>query len=176
MILLIVDTQNLIMTDNLFNFKNIETNIIKLIEEARKNRVEVIYIRHDDGKDSPLTKGKDGFEIYHKFKPKKTERIYDKKVNSIFKETGLKDYLDSKNEKNLVIVGLQTDFCIDASIKCGFEHGYNILIPEYTNSTIDNEFMTSKESYKYYNNYMWNNRYAKCISLEDTIKMIKTQN
>lgn len=35
-----------------------------------------------------------------------------------------------------------------APIKCGFEHGFKIIVPEYTNSTFDNDFMTGEQSYK----------------------------
>ena len=106
-----------------------------------------------------MTKGKNGFEIYEKFKPCNGEKIFDKKVNSAFKET--------------IIAGLQTDYCIDATIKCGFEHGFNIIVPAYSNTTVDNFFMSAEQSYKYYNEFIWNERYAKCISLEETLRKMK---
>lgn len=61
---------------------------------------------------------------------------------------------------------------IDAAVKCGFEHGFRIIVPEYSNSTFDNEFMTAEESYKYYNRFMWSGRYADCISMEETLCII----
>ena len=100
------------------------------------------------------------------------EKIFDKDVNSAFRGTGLLEYLKDKNVKDVIIVGLQTDYCIDATIKCGFEHGFNIIVTAYANTTVDNKFMTAEESYKYYNEFMWNGRYAKCISIEDTMKII----
>ena len=101
-----------------------------LIEKARQNNIEVIFIRHDDGIGQELTKGNDGFEIYEEFKPINNEKIFDKTVNSAFKETGLLEYLISIEERQLIIAGLQTDYCIDAAIKCGFEHGFQIVVPE----------------------------------------------
>lgn len=97
-------------------------------------------------------------------------KIFDKDVNSAFKETGLLEYLTNKNEKDIIIAGLQTDYCIDATIKCGFEHGFNIIVPSYANTTIDNSFMSAEQSYKYYNEFIWNGRYAECISLDETLK------
>lgn len=79
----------------------------------------------------------------------------------------------TKDENKMIIVGLQTDYCIDATIKCGFEHGFNILVPAPANTTVDNEFMTAEQSYKYHNEFMWNGRYAECISIEETIKRIR---
>ncbi|GKX66420.1 cysteine hydrolase family protein [Inconstantimicrobium mannanitabidum] len=173
MVLLVVDAQKLITNEKLFKFDGFVSNVKKVIATARENNIEVIYVRHDDGVGSELTKGNDGFEIYEEFQPMKNEKIFDKQVNSAFRGTGLLEHLTDKGEKNLIIVGLQTDYCIDATIKCGFEHGFNIIVPAYTNSTDDNEFMTAEQSYKYYNEFMWNGRYAECISIEETIKRIK---
>ena len=49
MILLVVDTQNLIMNNNLYKFPTFVYRIKTLIKEARNNGIEVIYVRHDDG-------------------------------------------------------------------------------------------------------------------------------
>ncbi len=170
MILLVIDTQKLITTDKLYKFNDFVCNVKKLISEARKNKVEVIYVRHDDGEGNELTKGADGFEIYEKFKPLQGEKIFDKYVNSPFKETGLLEYLKDKNEKEIIVTGLQTDYCIDAAVKCGFEHNFHVIVPHLANTTFDNEFMSGEKSYKYHNEFMWNGRYAECISVEETIR------
>lgn len=173
MVLLIIDTQKLITNEKLYKFDIFVSNVKKIINEARLNNMEVIYVRHDDGIGNELTKGNDGFEIYEKFKPINEEKIFDKVVNSAFKGTGLLEYLIKKGEENIIIIGLQTDYCIDATIKCGFEHGFNIIVPAYANTTVDNKFMSAEQSYKYYNEFMWNGRYAECISVDETLKRMK---
>ena len=170
MVLLVVDTQKLITKDKLYNFSTFVSNVEKIISAARKNDIEIIYIRHDDGPGSELTKGADGFEIYERFQPISDEKIFDKKVNSAFKGTGLLEYLIDKDEKDIVIVGIQTDLCVDATIKCGFEHGFNMIVPAYANTTVDNKFMSAENSYKYHNEFIWNGRYAECISIDETIR------
>ncbi len=173
MVLLVVDTQKLITNEKLYKFHMFVSNVKEIIHKARENNIEVIYIRHDDGMGNELTKGNDGFEIYEKFQPMSDEKIFDKKVNSAFKKTGLLEYLMDKGEKDIIIVGLQTDYCIDATIKCGFEHGFNIIVPAYSNTTVDNKFMLAEQSYEYYNEFMWNGRYAECISFDEAIKRMK---
>ncbi|NRT84803.1 nicotinamidase-related amidase [Clostridium beijerinckii] len=79
MVLLVVDTQKLITNDKLYNFNAFVSNVEKIISEARKNDIKIIYIRHDDGPESELTKGTDGFEVYEKFRPVNDEKIFDKK-------------------------------------------------------------------------------------------------
>ena len=173
MVLLVVDTQKLIINEKLYEFNAFVSNVEKIIGTARQNNIEIIYVRHDDGPENELTKGTEGFEIYEKFKPSKEEKIFDKKVNSAFKDTGLLEYLISKGEKDIIIVGLQTDYCIDATMKCGFEHGFHMIVPAYSNTTVDNKFMSAEQTYQYYNEFMWNGRYAECISLDETLKIMR---
>ena len=173
MILLVIDTQKLITNENLYKFNKFVSNVEKIIATARQNNIEIIYVRHDDGAENELTKGTEGFEIYEKFIPSKEEKIFDKKVNSAFKDTGLLEYLINKGEKDIIIVGLQTDYCIDATIKCGFEHGFHMIVPAYSNTTVENKFMSAEQTYRYYNEFIWNGRYAECIPLEQALKMMR---
>lgn len=175
MVLLIVDTQKLITNEKLYKFDELVTNIRNLIHTARQNGIEVIYIRHDDGECEPLTKGTEGFEIYEAFSPAEDEKIFDKTVNSPFRDTGLLEYLQEKCETELIVIGLQTDYCIDATIKCGFEHGFKVYVPAHANSTFDNVFMTAEETYRYYNEFMWNGRYAACLSMEEMVRKMEKQ-
>ncbi len=173
MVLLVVDAQKLITNDSLYMFDAFVSNVKELIDTSRRNGAEVIFIRHDDGAGEALTKGTDGFEIYDGFKPIGNEKIYDKTANSAFFQTGLLEYLRSVRENEIMIVGLQTDYCIDATIKCGFEHGFKMIVPEHCNTTFDNEFLSAEESYKYYNEFIWKNRYAECISYESALEKLK---
>ena len=172
MVLLVVDTQKAITNEKLYEFDLFKKRVNELINKARSNGIEVIFVRHDDGIGCELSKGNEGFEIYEDFKPENNELIFDKTVNSSFKDTGLLEYLKEKNEDTVIVVGLQTDYCIDATIKAGFEHGFKMIVPENTNSTFDNQYMTAEETYKYYNEFIWNKRYAECVSFEKTIEMM----
>lgn len=175
MVLLVVDTQKLITNKDLYNFDLFVSNVKKLINTARGNNIEVIYVRHDDGIGQELTRGTDGFEIYEEFEPDKGEKIFDKTVNSPFKDTSLLEYLIEKRTKQIMVVGLQTDYCIDATVKCGFEHGFDIIVPEGANSTFDNQYMSAKETYDYYNEFMWKGRYANCVSMEEALELMKSR-
>lgn len=172
MVLLVVDTQKAITNSKLYQFDLLESRISKLINIARNNGIEVIFVRHDDGIGCELTKGNDGFEIYDGFLPAENEIIFDKSVNSSFNGTGLLEYLREKRENTVIIVGLQTDYCIDATIKAGFEHGFKMIVPENTNSTFDNQYMTAEQTYRYYNEFMWKKRFAECIPFEKALELM----
>ncbi len=171
--LLVVDTQKLITTDKLYNFNRFKKNVKILINAARQNKIEVIYVRHDDGAGQALTKGTEGFEIFDEFRPLSDERVFDKNVNSSFRGTGLLEYLIEQNEHTLIVIGLQTEYCIDATVKAGFEHGFEIIVPNDCNSTFDNEHMSAEATYKYYNEFIWKNRYAKCVPLKKVLDLLK---
>ncbi|MBR4622738.1 MAG: cysteine hydrolase [Ruminococcus sp.] len=172
MVLLVVDAQKAIVNDRLYRYDLFVSNVREMIETARRNDIEVIYIRHDDGPGCELTKGNDGYEIYEALKPADGEKIFDKSRNSAFLNTGLLEYLMQKNESTVIIVGLQTEYCIDATIKAGFEHGFRMIVPENTNSTFDNRFMSSETTCKYYNEFIWNGRYAECIPFDKATEMM----
>lgn len=173
MTLLVVDIQKQITNDKLYMFDKFVSNVKALISAARENAVEVIFVRHDDGAGTAMTKGAEGFEIYDGFKPSTNERVFDKTVNSAFYGTGLLQYLRTAGEREIMVVGLQTDYCIDATIKCGFEHGFRMTVPAYCNTTFDNEFMSAEKSYEYYNEFIWKDRYAECISAEEALERIR---
>lgn len=172
MVLLVVDAQKLITTEKMYNFEAFRTNIRALIEAARRNKVEVIYVRHDDGSGEALTHGADGFDIYEAFAPAGDEKIFDKTVNSPFRDSGLLEYLVQRQEKQIIAVGLQTEYCMDATVKCGFEHGFDMLVPEHTNSTFDNPHMNAEETYRYYNEFIWNKRYARCLTMQEALALL----
>ena len=172
-VLLVIDVQELITNEKLFAFDKFTLNVNKLITECRSFGIEIIYVRHDDGEGYPLSKKNKGYDIYNAFYPEEGERIFDKTVNSPFRESGLLEYLHSIGADTLIVTGLQTEFCIDATIKCGFEHGFEMIVPEYCNTTVDNDYMSASSTYHYYNDFIWKNRYARCVSISETVDIIR---
>ena len=67
MVPLVVDTQKAITNSKLYRFDLLEARIKALINAARNNEIEVIFVRHDDGVGCELTKGNEGFEIIVKY-------------------------------------------------------------------------------------------------------------
>ena len=171
--LIVIDVQKGITDERLYDFDGFIKNVTSIIDAARKNNVEIIYVQHDDGPGTGFSFGDKDFEIADQVAPKENEKIFIKTINSCFGNNDLANYLRESKEKDLMIVGLQTNFCIDASVKSAFERGYKVIIPKGTNSTFDNDYMDRETTYKYYNDMMWPERFASCISVDDAIKMIE---
>lgn len=173
MILLVVDIQKGITDERLYNFESFVKNCQKLISVARKNNVEVIYVQHDDGPGTGFSINDKDFEISDLVKPMNNEKQFVKDMNSCFGNKDFEKYLIDINEKELMIIGLQTNFCIDATVKSAFERGYRVIIPDGTNSTFDNDYMDKEKTYRYYNEMMWPKRFAECISVDEAIVMLE---
>lgn len=176
MILLVVDTQKGCFDERLYAFETVRENIKQLITAARENGVEVVYVQHDDGPGTELDRSADNYEVYGDFAPRGDERRFEKNVNSAFHPmTGLTEYLKAKGEKDIITVGVSTDYCMDATVKSGFEKGFRIFVPEYTNSTYDNPYFDKETAYKYFNEFMWPKRYAKMITVEQAVQLLRSE-
>ncbi|GMA99531.1 cysteine hydrolase family protein [Pelosinus sp. IPA-1] len=171
-VLLVVDVQNALIKAHPHNGQRVIENIKKLILSARDNQKEVIYVRHDDGKGTDLEKGTNGWQIYNEIAPNNSEFIVEKEYNSSFHKTGLRDYLESKDIDTIILVGLQTEYCIDTTLKSAFDYGYKIIIPKETNSTFDNEYLSGEKLYEFYNYKIWNKRFANVLPMDDVIKIL----
>ena len=198
---LVIDVQKGITDERLFNFEGFIQNTQKIIDTARKNNVEVIYVQHDDGPGTGFSIGDRDFEIADQVAPQSGEKIFYKTINTCFGNKELVEYLestvktsssnnahsdnnndinnnkdnnkDNTKDNTLMVIGLQTNFCIDATVKSAFERGYTVIIPEGTNSTFDNDYMDRETTYKYYNNMMWPERFAQCVSMEEAVEMLR---
>lgn len=172
MILLVIDIQKGITDERLYDFVRFIGNCQQIIGAARENSVEVVYIQHDDGPGSGFSVGDAAFEISELVAPMPNEKIFIKDINSCFGNTELSEYLSATSDNVLMMIGLQTNFCIDASVKSAFEHGYRVIVPNGANSTFDNDYMDGKTTYRYYNEMMWPGRFAECVSVDDAVAML----
>ena len=171
MILLVVDMQKCLVDEELYDYNSFVEKTVKLNDAARKNRVEVIYVQHDAGPGSGLSAGDDGFEIADQVSPEEGEKVFVKTINSCFGNKEFKEYMEQQEDKRLMVIGLQTNYCIDATVKSAFERGYEVIIPEGTNSTFDNDYMTGETTVQYYNEDVWDG-VADVISFEEAMDMM----
>ena len=171
--LIVVDIQKGITDERLYQFDGFLKSVTTLIDAARRNCVEVIYVQHDDGPGSGFSIGDEAFEIADQVAPESGEKIYLKTINSCFGNSDFAAYLKQSGETDLMIIGLQTNFCIDATVKSAFERGYKVIVPKEANSTFDNDYMDGATTWHYYNDMMWPVRFAECISVDDSIRMLE---
>ena len=171
--LIVIDMQKALLADELYNVDNLIENVKKLIEAARENNVEVIFVQHDAGEGTGFSVGDEGFEIAEAVAPKPGEKVFVKTINSCFGNKDFTAYLKAAGEEDLMIVGLQTNFCIDATVKSAFERGYYVAVPEDAHSTFDNPYMTGETTCAYYFHEVRPGLFADCVSMDDALEMLK---
>ena len=178
-VLLIVDVQTGLIEKSPYNKDVMLENIEKLISVARNNGIEIIYVRHcnDAGALGIRTSG---WEIYEGIKPPQTEKqtdmqsdkVFDKKYCSAFKETNLKEYLDEKGIRTIILSGMQTEYCIDTTCRVAFEYGYSVIIPKNGTTTFDNGIFKAHEILNHYEQNIWDKRFASVMSVEEIAENI----
>ena len=127
--LIVIDMQKALLDEELYNYHAFLANVVKTIQTARENHIEVIYVRHDAGPDTGCSPGDAAFEIADEVAPDAGEKVFTKTINSCFGSREFTAYLEKAKGDTLMIVGLQTNFCIDTTVKSAFERGYHVVIP-----------------------------------------------
>jgi nicotinamidase-related amidase len=171
MILLVIDMQKGLVDEDLYAFDTFMDRTVRLVDAARKNNVEVIFVQHNAGLGSGMSVGDEAFEIVDQVTPKEREKVFVKTINSCFGNKDFKRYMKRQEDKRLMIIGLQTNYCIDATVKSAFERGFRVIIPEGTNSTFDNDYMTGETTYRYYNEDVWE-ELVDAVTFEEAIAML----
>lgn len=153
--LIIIDVQN-ILVETGFETEKLLEKIAYLQDRARSKNIEIIYVQHIE---NPEAQTSEDWQLSALLNRKPDEKVFQKRYNSIFKETGLKEYLDQQGIEQLVLCGMQTEYCVDTSVKVGFEYGYKLIIPEGAVTTFDGEDIPAETLNEFYEN-IWEERFA----------------
>ena len=152
---IIIDVQNILVKTG-FQTKGLLEKISYLQNQARSKNIEIIYVQHIENPEAQIS---EDWELSELLNRKPDEKVFQKKYNSIFKETGLREYLDKQGIEKLVLCGMQTEYCVDTSVKVAFEYGYQLIIPEGTCTTFDGKDIPAETINKFYEG-IWEGRFA----------------
>ena len=167
-VLLVVDVQNALIAKQPYRGQELLENIGVLTGACRESGIEVVYVRHDGSARGMLVPGTAEWEIVSAIAPLPG----DKRFCSSFQETGLEKYLKEKEARQLILTGMQTEYCIDATCKAAFERGYRVVVPEAATSTFDNPFLTGRQLCEFYENLIWRPCFAGVMPVPELLKRI----
>ena len=162
---IIIDVQN-ILVETGFETEKLLEKIAYLQDQARKQQIEIIYMQHIE---TPEALTSEDWQLSPLLKRQENEKVFQKRYNSMFKETGLKEYLDQQGIQQLVLCGMQTEYCVDTSVKVGFEYGYKLVIPEGAVTTFDGEDIPAETLNEFYEN-IWAERFADVLDYKSIFK------
>ncbi|MDR1115269.1 MAG: cysteine hydrolase [Tannerella sp.] len=105
-------------------------NVQRLLEYYREKSLPVIHIRHLSVRAGstffiPDTKG---VEIHQNVLPQAGEKVVIKNYPNSFRETDLLEYLQSENISGLVICGMMTQMCVDATVRAAKDFGFSCTL------------------------------------------------
>ena len=168
--LLIVDVQEAMITGKMLHQSATLANLVALLAAARRAGVPVIHVRHDYGEGHIWAKGTPGWQIHAPLAPMAGEPVIDKRRNSAFYATNLEDIMRAEGIDTLVISGVHTEYCIDATVRAAFDRGFDLVVPADANSTEGNNYMDAARTHAYYNNFMWPVRYATVVPTAEVLR------
>ena len=158
--LLIVDVQVALVEAGPVEISEVLAKLSRLLEAARSRGLPVAHVQHADPPGEELEPGTPGWELAPQVRPIPGEPVFSKRFNSAFRQTDLEAWLNDQGIKTLVIAGMQTEHCIDATVKSAFEKGYRVVVPLGAHTTFANGPFSGPDLRDFYENRIWKDRYA----------------
>jgi nicotinamidase-related amidase len=100
------------------------------VAKFRKDGKPVIHVRHLSVRPGStfFLPGTKGAEIHEAVKPLGGETVIEKNFPNSFRGTKLEQTLKDSGVKNLVVAGMMTHMCVDASVRHAADLGYKITL------------------------------------------------
>lgn len=108
-----------------------------LLDRARGASVPVFFVQHDGGKGDPLEAGTDGFPFVSALRPEAGEDVTVKREADAFEGTDLAAKLRLGHIDHLMVCGMQTEFCIDATVRGAVANGFDVTLVSDAHTTFD---------------------------------------
>ncbi|MFA6400638.1 MAG: cysteine hydrolase family protein [Salinivirgaceae bacterium] len=143
--LILIDIQNDYFDGGknpLFNSIEASRNAATLLSKFRKTDQFRVFIQHlsKDPNASFFVADSPGVEIHQSITPHANEIIIQKHFPNSFKETGLLEFLKKNNITKLVICGMMTHMCVDATVRAAKDFGFECSVIHNACATKDLEF------------------------------------
>ncbi len=132
--LLIVDIQDFYFPGDgpgLVNAVPASLNAKEILRTFREKNQLVVHVRHKSNK---------GFEIHKNVEPASNEKVITKVEVNSFQKTDLLEYLRTNNINRLMIIGMQTQMCLEAAVRAGADFGFECIVIHDACATRDVKF------------------------------------
>lgn len=156
--LLILDMQRFFLDETSHAFvpssKAIIPNIRKMLDMYRTSNYPVVFTRHALKKDEELgimgewwkdvlREDDKHSEIAEELKPLKHEKVIRKNRYSAFHNSGLKNFLRSRNVKRVVVTGVMTNLCCETTARDAFMNDFFVYFVIDATAAVNEELHLS---------------------------------
>jgi len=139
--LVVVDVQNVMFETpgyDLYRKDEVLAVIKDLIRTARAAGAPVVYVQHTtEGIGSEFEKDGHGWQVHQAIAPEPGDTTSLKYSYDAFLNTELDAKLKALGAKRLVFCGLQTEVCMDTTIRSALAHGYTSFLAADGHSSYD---------------------------------------
>jgi nicotinamidase-related amidase len=104
----------------------------RLLEYFRQASLPVVHIRHASIRPGAtfFIPGTIGIEIHKSVRPISGELQYEKNYPNSFRDTALYNHLHQAQIERLVICGMMTHMCVEATARAAFDLGFECLVAQ----------------------------------------------
>jgi nicotinamidase-related amidase len=113
--------------------------------------VPVIYIQHSGPKSAIDEPNTPGWEIHPQVAPEAGELVVHKRHPDAFQDTELQSKLDAEGVRELVVAGIQTEYCVDSTCRRGYSLGYEVILVRDGHTTWDRGSLTAPQVIAHHN-------------------------
>jgi len=131
--LLLIDIQNDYFPGGKMELEGADAAAAKAgstLKRFREQKLPVIHIRHLSTRPGAtfFLPGTPGAEIHEAVKPQAGEAVIEKNFPNSFRATALEEKLKAAGVKELVVAGMMTHMCVDASVRQAADLGYKVTL------------------------------------------------
>ncbi|WP_419709479.1 cysteine hydrolase family protein [Pseudomonas sp. NFX224] len=136
--LLIIDVQQALCSGEYkcFEIERVIKTINDLSTRARNAGVPVVLIQHEEA-EGLLTYDAAGWQLAEGLQTAPKDLRVRKTAGDSFYQTNLQKHLPKEDFERLVICGLQTDYCVNATVRQALKLGYDVVLANDAHSTVD---------------------------------------
>lgn len=113
-----------------------------ILEEFRQKKLPIIHIAHESVIEGStfFLPGTEGQRIHSLLQPQPGEKVVVKHYPNSFLETELQSYLENNDIDRLIITGMMTFMCVDATTRAAKDLGYQCVLVHDCTATPPVEF------------------------------------
>jgi nicotinamidase-related amidase len=165
--LVFIDVQQGMFThaQPLYRGEEIVVRLATLLRQARDQNVPVFHIRHEGGAGHGLEKNSSGWFHHAAVAPQAGETIIDKRQSSAFHGTDFHNALQKAGVDHLIVGGMQTQMCVESTVRGAVALGYRVTLVEDAHTTYDTPVLSAAQIIAHHND-IWGGRFATLVKAE----------
>lgn len=150
--LLIIDVQQALCGAEgaVHDIDSVLQRINALGQQARAAGVPVLLVQHEEP-DGDFRYGSPGWQLAAGLLAVAGDARVRKTTPDAFNGTDLGQVLNDLDVDGLVICGLQTDFCVDTTVRSALAKGYDVTLVGDAHSTVDNAVLKAEQIVAHHN-------------------------